>query len=236
MQSGQKWFHWASSLRPEGQGSWNVAKTSLQVTPNLLSPHLEYSNLSSVICKLRCGDCFEWGTNERRASPSITWLSSKVTNMHLDGKELCLEWKDGHISKFNLQSLITSIPRDEDHVGSLSMRLSSPVNPSFTSISDPLNEIGVSYQEFMESDSGVSNMLASVLATGFGIVSNVRGLEATKLAHDRICHPTRTMYGDGVTVLEPAEEHNDAAYSSVPLPLHTDTTYFTEPMGLAIKI
>jgi len=168
-------------------------------------------------------------------SPSRTWINSTVSKVtQNEDNQLKVEWSDGHKSEFNIEMLMESIPVEQTPHFTNSLSAMSPVSPEFRTTRTPLTDVVVPYQEFMGSDKGVSDVLRSLVEAGFGVISNVAGMTETKLALDRISHPIRTIFGDGAGVVEPDPGRNDSVYAHGPLTLHTDTTFFTEPIGYII--
>jgi trimethyllysine dioxygenase len=96
---------------------------------------------------------------------------------------------------------------------------------------DPMS-LAVSYETFMKStDEGVGKLLENIVRYGYGIVKDAPAdVEKTKEVVNRISHPQNTIYGD-FSVWTSNLAHADTAYTSDFVHLHTDTTYFSEPMG-----
>lgn len=171
---------------------------------------------------------------ERDEIPSKKWLTSKLIRVVEDENFVNLDWSDGHHSRFKTETLLSCIPTnsESDLMGDVPNTIIPPVRPLFKSLQNSLSEVGVPYHEVMEGNHGVFKLLSSIVETGFGVIENVKGVEETRAALARISHPIRTFFADGIAVVGPdQEQHNDAAYASVPIFLHTDTSYFTEPMG-----
>jgi len=154
-----------------------------------------------------------------------------------------VEWIDGHESTYDLDWLIQNAPKPDNGSSSSTMAryhiLQRPnVNTaqlfeySKVATADSINEAAIDYTDFIENDSALKQFFENIIETGFGMITNSSSdLDSIQRVHNRIGHPHRTFFGDGVSVATSDMKHNDTAYTSEPLALHTDTTYFTEPMG-----
>ena len=92
----------------------------------------------------------------------------------------------------------------------------------------------VDYEEVMQSDAGVAKWTRSIYHKGFSFVNNVPITpEATKQLLERIAFIRTTHYG-GFWDFTSDLSSKDTAYTALGLPLHTDTTYFTDPCGLQL--
>jgi trimethyllysine dioxygenase len=84
----------------------------------------------------------------------------------------------------------------------------------------------------MESNgNGMRHWLQNIHQYGLGFVSNVpKNAEKTKELAEKLSVIRNTHYG-GFWDLTPDLEHGDTAYTTAALSAHTDTTYFTDPVG-----
>lgn len=84
----------------------------------------------------------------------------------------------------------------------------------------------------MSGDEGLIAWISNIDRYGIGFVDNVpiSKEKTTELAR-RISHFRETHYGS-FWDFSADLEHGDTAYSTIALPAHTDTTYFTDPIGL----
>jgi trimethyllysine dioxygenase len=84
----------------------------------------------------------------------------------------------------------------------------------------------------MESDQGLLQWLSNVDKFGIGFVKDVPTSKTkTKGLASRISHFRTTHYGS-FWDFTANMKHGDTAYSTMALPAHNDTTYFTDPIGL----
>ncbi|EIM23966.1 Trimethyllysine dioxygenase [Wallemia mellicola CBS 633.66] len=92
----------------------------------------------------------------------------------------------------------------------------------------------IPYEFVMNDDKGVLNWLSKIEKYGIGFVDGVTPTaEATEELTSRIAFIRETHYGkfwDFTADLK----HGDTAYTDIALGAHTDTTYFTDPIGLQL--
>lgn len=94
------------------------------------------------------------------------------------------------------------------------------------------NPPSVQYKEVMASDVGVGAWTDKIRKWGFCFVDGVPPTpEATQSLLERIAFVRVTHYG-GFYDFTSDLTMKDTAYTSLALPAHTDTTYFTDPAGL----
>lgn len=92
----------------------------------------------------------------------------------------------------------------------------------------------VEYEEVMQSEAGVAKWTRLIYLKGFSFVNNVPITpDATKQLLERIAFIRTTHYG-GFWDFTSDLSSKDTAYTTLGLPLHTDTTYFTDPCGLQL--
>lgn len=84
----------------------------------------------------------------------------------------------------------------------------------------------------MTSDMAVKEWLETIYVYGFSFIEGVPvTLEGTRRLAERIAFIKETLYGT-LWDFKPDLKHGDMAYTSVALNSHTDTAYFSEPIGL----
>ncbi|KAI8057955.1 hypothetical protein BDF22DRAFT_724893 [Syncephalis plumigaleata] len=85
----------------------------------------------------------------------------------------------------------------------------------------------------MNTEQGVHQWLQLIKQYGIGFVKDVppNAFDTEKLAL-RISHIRHTHYGRWFLGITADMAHNDTAYTTLSLQLHTDNTYFTDPAGL----
>lgn len=84
----------------------------------------------------------------------------------------------------------------------------------------------------MSTESGVARWLFNIHKYGIGFVSGIPATaKATENCAKRISHIRETHWGQ-LWQFKADWEHGDTAYTHLALPAHTDTTYFSDPIGL----
>ncbi|KAI9358284.1 hypothetical protein DFJ73DRAFT_622275, partial [Zopfochytrium polystomum] len=92
----------------------------------------------------------------------------------------------------------------------------------------------VPYNEVMAGDEGLTKWLKNIDEYGIGFVNGVPPTpEATEALTRRICFIRESHYG-AFWDFSANNAHGDTAYTNIPLPAHTDTTYFTDPIGIQL--
>lgn len=92
----------------------------------------------------------------------------------------------------------------------------------------------VDYQEVISTIEGVRKWCLLIWKYGFCLVENVPvSPEVTEKLIERISFIRPTHYG-GFWDFTADLNVNDTAYTDIPIPLHTDGTYFTDPPGLQL--
>eukprot|EP01117_Protostelium_nocturnum_P019337 TRINITY_DN8365_c0_g1_i1.p1 TRINITY_DN8365_c0_g1~~TRINITY_DN8365_c0_g1_i1.p1 ORF type:complete len:396 (+),score=122.59 TRINITY_DN8365_c0_g1_i1:74-1261(+) len=90
----------------------------------------------------------------------------------------------------------------------------------------------VEYKRVMQTKEGLLEWLENIHKFGFSFVSGVPvTTEDTEKLSRRIAHIRETHYG-GFWDFTADLAHGDTAYTNLALQAHTDTTYFTDPIGL----
>lgn len=80
---------------------------------------------------------------------------------------------------------------------------------------------------------GVLQWLENIAVYGFSFISGVPPTpEATEALSQRIAFIRPSHYALGLWDFTSNLAHGDTAYTDIALPAHTDTTYFTDPVGL----
>ncbi|KAJ3188306.1 hypothetical protein HDU85_005457 [Gaertneriomyces sp. JEL0708] len=179
----------------------------------------------------RCPSCFHIVTKQRLIDTVSIPLDIKPSQVDIsdDGKFLKLVWEnDGHESMIDLEWL-------RAHSYDPALSLDTAVRPQKLWGAELINDLPtVEYQDVMSSDKGLAQWLEHIDVYGIGFVDNVPITpEATEQLGRRIAFIRETHYGtfwDFTSDLA----HGDTAYTSLGLPAHTDTTYFTDPIGLQL--
>nr|KAJ3411734.1 hypothetical protein HK105_002553 [Polyrhizophydium stewartii] len=97
----------------------------------------------------------------------------------------------------------------------------------------------------MAGDDGLRDWLNNIDRFGLGFVSGVpANPKDTEILARRISFIRESHYGavravrfcGGFWDFSPNLEHGDTAYTTIALPAHTDTTYFTDPIGAQLSL
>lgn len=185
----------------------------------------------------RCQKCFHPATKQRLKTLTQFPADVKVRQAEMTNDGLRVAWgtAETHESYFPISALeraaydpplLPSKKQDRRTLWNASIAKSPPT---------------VTYQSVMpehvgetEAEMGVLTWLDKVHEYGFCNVTGVPATpEATETLIRRISHIRETHYG-GFWDFTANMSHGDLAYSNEALPVHTDTTYFTDPAGLQI--
>ncbi|KAJ3030462.1 UNVERIFIED_CONTAM: hypothetical protein HDU68_008878, partial [Siphonaria sp. JEL0065] len=151
-----------------------------------------------------------------------------------NGKSVHVSFGDNHQSVFDLEWL-----------------RANSYNPSVTPTSDvqkrtynlwtseiTKNLPTADYNKIMAGDEGLAEWLSLIDKFGIAFIKNVPPtLEATEALGRRISFIRETHYGtfwDFTADFNAENAHADTAYTGLALQSHTDTTYFTDPIGLQL--
>lgn len=175
----------------------------------------------------QCSECRHPETKQRLVDTFTIPRHIKPTAVEGTETGIQLRWGNGHESFFTWDWL---------HLHSYNPRLEKYLSPQLklwgAEIKDKLPEID--YAEVMESDKGVARWTAKIVKYGFCYVNNTPiSPEATKELVERIAFIRQTHYG-GFYDFTADLSKSDTAYTNLALPVHTDTTYFTDPAGLQV--
>lgn len=174
--------------------------------------------------------------------PSI----STATNSTVKPDKLLVTWNDGHQSKYDTEWLKWNVPRRRSELLScyhhemenLELQRLQNINSntifdyvSLKRLVDPIDS-AILFEDFMkEGNSGVGRLLGNIIQFGYGIVIDCPAdFGTTKKVISKVSHPQNTIFGD-FSEWTSNLAHADTAYTSDFVHLHTDTSYFTEPVG-----
>ncbi|KAH6568431.1 hypothetical protein BASA60_008616 [Batrachochytrium salamandrivorans] len=183
----------------------------------------------------RCSACFHQVTRQRLVDTTQIPLDIVPQDVSIIGDRVIIEWSNpSHTTELTLGWL-----RQHSYAPKL------PIEPSLAqpsvgshfklwdaSIVDNLPT--TPYADIMAGDDGLRHWLTNIDTYGIGFVSGVPvTAEATEKLGRRISFIRETHYGR-FWDFSPNMEHGDTAYTSLGLGAHTDTTYFTDPIGLQL--
>lgn len=182
-----------------------------------------------------CADCFHKETRQRLVNTleiPADLRASKVRVLHeSDSLEVIWDTADKHKTVFELSWLrhhsydprlkadteLTTIVGKKVLWDAAGLQKQIPI---------------VEYGEVMQSSEGLAKWLKNIEIYGVGFVDNVPvSKEDTERLARRICFVRESHYG-GFWDFTANLAHADTAYTTLPLRAHTDTTYFTDPVGL----
>lgn len=143
-----------------------------------------------------------------------------------------ISWPDGHKSIFP-----TNFLRRNAYSQQVSFKPVVQPRPKIlwnNAIVKSMPEPVVKFADVMESDSGVAAWLKNIDIFGFSYVSGVPAdIENTEKLARRIAFIRETHYG-GFWDFSADMSHSDTAYTNLAIGAHTDSTYFTDPVGLQL--
>ncbi|KAJ3218901.1 hypothetical protein HDU67_003540 [Dinochytrium kinnereticum] len=219
-----------SRIQPEGPTavSATINAKNGHLTVNF-GGHLGVSSYQPMWLRdhCRCPKCYHHGTKQRLMStvdiPRDIRIQSVTLSKELDAVNIT--WPDGHETKFELSWLRTH-----------------SYNPRVSDAKEFLrrdyklwgSELVKNLPTIMASDEGLTEWLRLLDTYGIAFASGVPPTpEDTEKLSRRICFIRETHYG-GFWDFTANNAHGDTAYTSIALPAHTDTTYFTDPVGLQL--
>ncbi|KAK7203332.1 hypothetical protein BZA70DRAFT_283437 [Myxozyma melibiosi] len=177
----------------------------------------------------QCSACFHPVTKQRLLNTFAIPEDIKPENAEPSDSGLNIKWdNDGHQSFYpwdwlHLHSYQPILEKTQTYHRFLWGRNEIVENPPV-----------VEYADVMASDAGVAEWTSKVKMYGFCFVEGTPvSPEATEELINRISFARNTHYGgfwDFTSDLSKA----DTAYTDLPLGLHTDGTYFTDPPGLQL--
>lgn len=165
-----------------------------------------------------------------------------------------MEWPDGHVSEFAQEWLLRHSYGDKKKttVSSLARSMENRVLWSGDFARNELKSPVVPFTNVMNTNQGLADWLKNIvckyLAHWYGFVSHlfdqdkygfcwVEGVpvtpEATEKLARRISFIRETHYGSFWDFTSNMA-HGDTAYTNLAIGGHTDTTYFTDPIGLQL--
>ncbi|KAF4626522.1 hypothetical protein G7Y89_g11634 [Cudoniella acicularis] len=175
----------------------------------------------------RCDKCVNQDTMQR-AFDTFSIPRDILPSEVVTGKDgLRVTWSnDGHVSLFPWEWIMKYSDRLANHAD-------APKNTKITwgaEIAE--NPPSVHYDEIMADDAGVGRWTSKIHQYGFCYVDGCPiSPEKTQELLERIAFIRVTHYG-GFYDFTSDLSMKDTAYTTLALPAHTDTTYFTDPAGL----
>ncbi|XP_050544699.1 trimethyllysine dioxygenase, mitochondrial-like [Daktulosphaira vitifoliae] len=175
----------------------------------------------------RCPKCYNslYSSRITTIDNFLTTTKIKILSYKEDKNTVIVEWSDGHNSTYDIKWIYDIwTPNNQSNIlphycfgkelGSLPPKISV----------DRVNQT-----------EGQHELVESILKYGVGIIINVQPtVEATEKVVRCLASPQSTLFGTAMWTVGNKEGHEDPAYLSGPLVVHTDSTYFSESTGLQI--
>ncbi|KAA1083448.1 hypothetical protein PGT21_008817 [Puccinia graminis f. sp. tritici] len=190
----------------------------------------------------RCEKCFHAHTKQRLLDTYEIPLDIQPTRVDLEGEGFSLTWPDGHKSLIQLSFLLQHAYDPPLAPSSASSSTQTPSSEKYLWDKAIANRLpSVSFNDLFSQDQAtwkgdlyVLEWLRKIEKYGFCLVDDVPPTpEATADLLKRIAFIRETHYGtlwDFTADLQ----HGDTAYTDLALGAHTDTTYFSDPIGLQL--
>ncbi|KAJ1506425.1 hypothetical protein HMI54_005091 [Coelomomyces lativittatus] len=175
-----------------------------------------------------CSKCYHSVTHQRLLETSE--ISKQLTPKSISelNDSIEIQWQDGHLSVFQKAWL------SEHAYGSIAkpQKLTLSIQKKFWDKSIAEDPPTISYHEVMRSDKSLYEWLQMIAIYGFSFVKDVpHTIQNSQALAEKISFIRETHYGKYWDFSSDLE-HNDTAYTTLGLSLHTDTTYFTDPIRL----
>jgi trimethyllysine dioxygenase len=147
--------------------------------------------------------------------------------------QLNISWTDGHNSVYSLDWLFHN--SYDPHIPVKESKKSKEILWNKKRFFDfKPKEISISYNEAMKDDNGLAEWLKKIKLYGLCFIDDVPVCpEKTEELARRISFLRETHYGIFWDFTSSMSK-NDTAYSTLGISAHTDTTYFTDPVGLQL--
>ncbi|TIA88745.1 hypothetical protein E3P99_02425 [Wallemia hederae] len=167
-------------------------------------------------------DSFHSITKQRLLNTSAIRRDIQPKSVDNDGNSLLVNWNDNTSSTYPLRYYprLTPFKSNQRHLWDAQyMQQHSP---------------STHYSKIMDSDKGVLDWLQNINKYGIGFVEGVpHTAEHTQQLTELITFIRKTHYGEFWDFTSDLS-HGDTAYTDIALGPHTDTTYFTDPIGLQL--
>ncbi|CAD5118832.1 DgyrCDS7510 [Dimorphilus gyrociliatus] len=192
------------------------------------SVHLRYKGKIKEVNNIwlrdncHCPKCFNNNTKQKIIIPPIIPSKIRAIQADINGTQLNITWGDGHKSSYDTDTLFKkTYPK------------TLPEKQLWDDSSMSKDKLGSStYDQIISGD--VTNLMNSLSIHGLGIVENVPTTpEDTEKLCESIVPIQNTIFG-GFWTFTSDQHRADTAYTSLKLGVHTDTSYYVNPMGIQI--
>ncbi|KAF2236812.1 Trimethyllysine dioxygenase [Viridothelium virens] len=175
----------------------------------------------------QCALCFHLETKQRLYNTFENTTPPEIKSCQEMNNGFQIVWHDGHESFYDHAWLRE---QDEERLTQIRQGRLPNVNLWGSNIQDSPPQ--VDYDEVMQTEEGVKKWCSEIRLHGFSFVDGCPPTpEATKALLERISFIRQTHYGGYWEVLSEMASI-DTAYTNLALEAHTDTTYFSDPVGL----
>ncbi|KAG2177139.1 hypothetical protein INT43_007796 [Umbelopsis isabellina] len=178
----------------------------------------------------RCPKCFHPQTLQRLVNTFNIPKDIQSKSVQATEKGLTIVWdNDDHESVYDWDWL-----KNHSYNPPLKGKVDlTPPKPILWGAEIAKNPPIVQYEEAMNTQAGLAKWLNNIEVYGFSFVDGVPiTLEATEQLARRICFIRESHYAAGIWDFTSNLAFADTAYTDLALNAHTDTTYFSDPVGL----
>ncbi|KAI3645883.1 hypothetical protein MP228_008811 [Amoeboaphelidium protococcarum] len=180
----------------------------------------------------KCEQCFHPTTKQRLVDTFSIPQDITAKSVSINANNVSVTWPDGHVSTYDIGWLKRHAydpPTGADKLVQARTKILWDVK-KIKAEPEPVTP----YNQVMGSNDGLAQWLKNIDIYGFGYVSGVPvdPVKTEELAR-RIAFIRETHYGqfwDFTSNLA----HGDTAYTNLAIGGHTDSTYFTDPIGLQL--
>uniref|UniRef100_A0A0N5BRA2 Trimethyllysine dioxygenase, mitochondrial n=1 Tax=Strongyloides papillosus TaxID=174720 RepID=A0A0N5BRA2_STREA len=178
-------------------------------------------------CKSK--ESYNWSTFQKNVSLNDLWKQSEVTNdsdikLNKENQKLYIKWSDGHKSEYDINSILKSHKYKNNQIPEKILWNKK----TFLSNSKPLSYKNLNLKEFYK----------EFFKYGLVFVNDVPydDPKHTEELCKKIACIQNTLFGDFWVFSNntTTESHADTAYTSLPIGLHTDCTYFKHSPGIQV--
>ncbi|KAJ3258415.1 hypothetical protein HDU77_002259 [Chytriomyces hyalinus] len=227
-------------IHPQIRASSNLAKQKVHISPCATALTVSFSDgLTSKFDSIwlrdhcRCPECFHQVTKQRLVDtfhiPADIQISAAVLNQSGDSVELTFAGST-HKTLFQLEWLKTHSYNPTLETASHNLKRTYKLWGAEIAKNLPV----VEFDEVMAGDEGLAKWLKNIDVYGIAFVKGVPpNCEATEQLGRRISFIRETHYG-AFWDFTADNAHADTAYTGLALQAHTDSTYFTDPIGLQL--
>ena len=223
----------ADNTAQVGNGSWTASYGA-----SISTPRMERHRFPSVWLRdhCQCSTCLHPQTKQRQVDTFSIPSEPETKSVSTSTEGLTVVWgaSEEHTSFYPWSWLVAHSPFKD--LTSSRVTTAEFTYPKQDAQSHKPAETAaypsVNFQEIMTTSSGLLSYLQQIYKHGLCFATETRRTrEATEALLNRISFIRPTHYGafwDFTSISNPT----DTAYTTLALPAHTDTTYFTDPCGL----